>query len=59
MRVLFKVPESFAKKPTTYCPGCTHGVAHRLISELLEEMNLLNKAVIIGQLGVPFWLRFY
>jgi len=39
------------KKDTTYCPGCPHGVAHRLVSELLEELNLVKKAVIVWPVG--------
>jgi 2-oxoglutarate ferredoxin oxidoreductase subunit beta len=51
MKLIYKAPETFTKKPTTYCPGCTHGVAHRLIAELLEEMDLVKKTVIIWPVG--------
>jgi 2-oxoglutarate ferredoxin oxidoreductase subunit beta len=36
---------------TSYCPGCTHGVAHRLIMETLDEMGLLGKAIGVAPIG--------
>ncbi len=51
MKTIYKAPETMTKKDTTYCPGCPHGVAHRLVSELLEELNLVKKAVIVWPVG--------
>jgi 2-oxoglutarate ferredoxin oxidoreductase subunit beta len=36
---------------TSYCPGCGHGIAHRVIAELLEEMNLRDRAIGIAPVG--------
>ncbi len=38
-------------RPFHYCPGCTHGLAQKLIGELLEEMNLLDRAVGVASVG--------
>ncbi len=51
MKTIYKVPSPIAKRDTSYCPGCTHGVAHRLIAELLEEMDLTKKTVIVWPVG--------
>jgi 2-oxoglutarate ferredoxin oxidoreductase subunit beta len=51
MKIIYKAPETMTKKDTTYCPGCPHGVAHRLVSELLEELDLVKKAVIVWPVG--------
>ena len=37
--LVYERPQSFTDTPTHYCPGCTHGVAHRLIAEVLDEME--------------------
>lgn len=37
--------------PRSYCPGCTHGVIHRLVAEVIEEMDLLQKAIIVLPVG--------
>ncbi len=51
MKTLYKMPEAITERPTTYCPGCPHGVAHRIIAELLGEMELTKKAVIVWPVG--------
>lgn len=51
MKVIYKAPETMTAKNTTYCPGCLHGVAHRLVSELLEELDLVKKTVIVWPVG--------
>ena len=47
MEVIAKRPESLTKTPFTYCPGCLHGVAHRLIAEAIDEQGLINKLSLI------------
>jgi len=36
---------------TIYCPGCTHGISHRIIMEVLEEMDMLGKTIGCGPIG--------
>ena len=36
---------------THYCPGCTHGILHKLVAEVLEELNVLGKTVGIASVG--------
>ena len=38
MAVVFKKTELLTDTKMHYCPGCTHGIAHRLTAEVLEEM---------------------
>ena len=45
--VAFSRPESLFDRSTHYCPGCHHGIAHRLVAEALDEMKLREKAVVI------------
>ena len=37
--------------PMHYCPGCSHGVVHKLIAEVIEEMGMEDKAIGISPLG--------
>ena len=43
--------ESLADVPTHYCPGCTHGIIHRLIAEVIDELDLRKKTVGIAPVG--------
>lgn len=47
----YKKPEALSDAYTHYCPGCTHGVIHRLIAELIDEMGIRGKAVGIAPVG--------
>ena len=39
------------ERMTHYCPGCTHGVTHRIVAEVLEELGLLGRAVGVAPVG--------
>jgi 2-oxoglutarate ferredoxin oxidoreductase subunit beta len=43
--------QGLTEKPTTYCPGCTHGVIHRLVGEVIAEMGLRDHTVGIAPVG--------
>jgi len=36
---------------THYCPGCTHGILHKLVAEVLEELGILGKSIGIASVG--------
>jgi 2-oxoglutarate ferredoxin oxidoreductase subunit beta len=47
----FKKPEALADQPTHYCPGCTHGVIHRLVAEVIDELEIRRRTVGIAPGG--------
>ena len=51
MSIVFKRPESLSKVTTHYCPGCTHGIIHRLVAEVLDELALTERAVGVCPVG--------
>jgi 2-oxoglutarate ferredoxin oxidoreductase subunit beta len=50
-QVVYARPKALTDTPTHYCPGCTHGVAHRLIAEVLDELELREKTVGVAPVG--------
>ncbi|MCR4963693.1 MAG: 2-oxoglutarate oxidoreductase [Firmicutes bacterium] len=42
-----------------YCPGCTHGIVHRLVAEVLEEMGQLDKAIGVAPVGCAVFAYNY
>jgi 2-oxoisovalerate ferredoxin oxidoreductase beta subunit len=44
---------------THYCPGCGHGVAHKLIAEALEELGLQDKAIFVSPVGCSVFAYYY
>ena len=51
MKPVFTVTKGMLPVSTSYCPGCTHGVAHRIIMETLDEMGLLGKTIGVAPIG--------
>lgn len=51
MKPVFTYTEGMLRVPTTYCPGCTHGVAHRLIMEVLDEAGKLGDTIAAAPVG--------
>ena len=51
MAIIFEKTKGLTDKETHYCPGCTHGVIHRLVAEALVELNVLDKAIGVAPVG--------
>jgi len=58
-KVVFQRPESFTDLTTHYCPGCTHGIAHRLIAEEIDEMGLREKTIGVAPVGCSVFAYKY
>lgn len=50
-KVVYKRSEALTQTPTHYCPGCTHGVIHKLVAECLEELGLTDNAIGVAPVG--------
>ncbi len=57
--LVYQRPQGFTEMPTHYCPGCTHGVAHRLVAEVLEEMGVLEKTIGVASVGCSVFAYNY
>ena len=51
MKKVFGRPEALTDVPTHYCPGCTHGIIHRLIAEVIDELGVREKTIGISPVG--------
>ncbi|MBM7616172.1 thiamine pyrophosphate-dependent enzyme [Alkaliphilus hydrothermalis] len=51
MSTVFSKTEGLTDKQFHYCPGCTHGIIHRLVGEVLVELGVLGKAIGVAPVG--------
>ena len=51
MKKVFSLPESMKDVRTHYCPGCGHGVIHRLIGEVIDELGIREKSIGVAPVG--------
>ena len=49
--VVFKRPHALADMTMHYCPGCTHGIVHRLVAEVMDELGIEGNTVGIAPVG--------
>lgn len=51
MTVVFQKPKSLTDAPFHYCPGCTHGIIHRLVAEVIDELGIEGRTVGVAPVG--------
>ncbi len=51
MAVVFEKPKALTDANLHYCPGCTHGIIHRLVAEVIDELGIQGKTVGIASVG--------
>lgn len=47
----FHKPKSLTDAPLHYCPGCTHGIIHRLVAEALDELGIQGQTICVASVG--------
>lgn len=58
-QVVYSRPEALSTTATHYCPGCTHGVAHRLVAEVIDEMGLRERMIGVASVGCSVFAYNY
>jgi 2-oxoglutarate ferredoxin oxidoreductase subunit beta len=58
-RVIFERPALLVDRSSHYCPGCGHGIIHRLVAELLEELELAPRTIAVASVGCSVFAYDY
>ena len=58
-KLVYQRPESLAEVHTHYCPGCTHGVAHRLVAEVIDELGIQERTILVAPVGCAVFAYNY
>ena len=57
--LVYKKPTLMNDNPMHYCPGCSHGVVHKFIAEVIEEMGMEDKTVGVSPVGCAVFAYNY
>jgi len=57
--IVYEKPHTLTDTPFHYCPGCGHGVAHRLIAEVIEEMDIQEETIGVAPVGCSVFAYNY
>ncbi len=50
-KIVYERPEALTDVYTHYCPGCTHGTAHRLVAEVIDELGIRERTILVAAVG--------
>ena len=59
MKVVFERPKSMFPVPNHYCPGCGHGIIHRLLAEIIDELGIRENVVGVAPVGCSVLIYNY
>ena len=59
MKQVFKRPEALVDVPFHFCPGCHHGIVHRLVAECIDRYGLRDKTIGVASVGCSVFLYDY
>ena len=57
--IVFERPKALADVKLHYCPGCTHGIIHRLVAEAIDELGIEGRAIGIAPVGCSVFAYNY
>ena len=57
--VVFEKPKALTDAPLHYCPGCTHGIIHRLVAEALGELGVTGRTIGVASVGCSVFTYNY
>lgn len=57
--VVFEKPKALTDNPLHYCPGCTHGIIHRLVAEAIDELGIRGRTIGVASVGCSVFTYNY
>lgn len=57
--MVYQRPDSLVDTYTHYCPGCTHGTAHRLVAEVIDELGIRDDTILVASVGCSVFAYNY
>jgi len=59
MNEIFSRPKALTALPFHYCPGCTHGIVHRLVAEVIDELGIGSRTIGVASVGCSVFTYDY
>lgn len=59
MSIVFQKPHALTDAPLHYCPGCTHGIIHRLVAEAIDELGIEGRTIGVASVGCSVFAYNY
>ena len=57
--IVFEKPKALTDAPLHYCPGCTHGIIHRLVAEAMDSLDITGRTIGVASVGCSVFTYNY
>lgn len=57
--IVYQKTKGLTDAELSYCPGCTHGIIHKLVAEVLEELGIIEKSIGVASVGCSVMSYFF
>jgi 2-oxoglutarate/2-oxoacid ferredoxin oxidoreductase subunit beta len=58
-KLVYPRPKSLLDVPNHYCPGCGHGIIHKLLAQAIDELGIREKSVLVSPVGCSVLIYYY
>jgi len=58
-QIVYKKTKGLTETELSYCPGCTHGIIHKLVGEILEELQVIDHSIGVASVGCSVFSYYY
>ena len=58
-KLVYGRPASLVDRPTHYCPGCGHGIIHKLLAQAIDELGVRERTILIAPVGCSVLAYYY
>jgi 2-oxoglutarate ferredoxin oxidoreductase subunit beta len=59
MKLVYDRPASLVDRATHYCPGCGHGIVHKLLGQLIDDLHIREETILVAPVGCSVLAYFY
>ncbi len=58
-KLVYSRPQALVDVPNHYCPGCGHGIIHKLLAQVIDELGIRDKTILVAPVGCSVLMYYY
>jgi 2-oxoglutarate ferredoxin oxidoreductase subunit beta len=58
-KLVYERPRALVDVPNHYCPGCGHGTIHKLLAQVIDDLGIRGKSILVAPVGCSVLMYYY
>ena len=58
-KLVYSRPKALVDVPNHYCPGCGHGIIHKVLAQVIDELGIRDKSILVAPVGCSVLMYYY